>query len=158
MVIQNLYGNPKTKSVRLNSETRAKGGRPTCAPMQPPMTHRSPLHLPLCDRGREENPTNRGFMRSRMLKKPLNQKPWSIREREENPPIGDPSLPKCPIGTPEWSRRWEREENPQIGDPSLSKCPIGTPEWLWRREREENTPIGGPYLSRCPIGTLKYLW
>src|SRR5882762_1829730 len=48
MVIQNLYGNPKTKSVRLNSETRAKGpkgGHPTCVPMQPPMTHRSPLEM-----------------------------------------------------------------------------------------------------------------
>ena len=91
----------------------------------------SPLHLPLCDRGQEENPTNWGFMHSLMLKKPLNQKPWSIQEREENPLIGDPSLPKCPIGTPEWS---------------------------WRREREENTPIRGPSLSRCPIGTLEYLW
>jgi hypothetical protein len=154
MVIQNLYGNPKTKSVRLNFETWAKGpkgGRPTCAPMQPPMTHRSPLHLPFCDRGREENPTNRGFMRSRMLKKPLNQKSWSIWEREEIPH-------KQGGHASQIAQMASRKTSRARGDPPTNRgsCLSNSPNGLsGNGESERRSPKNrGSCLSNSPNGSL----
>src|SRR5882762_2650310 len=65
------------------------------------------------------------------------------------PPNRGSILPKCPIGTPEWSRRREREENPPIGDPSSQNAQLALPSGCGDGS-ERRTPQSGTHPPKMP--------
>jgi hypothetical protein len=65
------------------------------------------------------------------------------------PPNWGSILPKCPIGTPEWSRRREREENPPIGDPSFQNAQLALPSGRGDGS-ERRTPQSGIHPPKMP--------